>query len=126
MRSIRPLLIVLLLAIPVSAEEIRGKFVSVADGDTLTVLDGTTQVKVRLLGIDAPEEGQAFGNAAKKQLSERVFGKTVKVVWEKEDKYGWTLGDVYLDEHWVNREHVEAGCHRGDSVEPTKAARRRS
>jgi len=33
-----------------------------ADGDTVTVLDDTnTQLKIRLMGIDAPEKKMPFG-----------------------------------------------------------------
>ena len=44
------------------ADEIIGRVVSIADGDTITVLDASnTQHKIRLEGIDAPERGQPFG-----------------------------------------------------------------
>ena len=36
-----------------------GRVVGVSDRDTVTVLDGTTPVKVRLNGIDCPERGHA-------------------------------------------------------------------
>lgn len=45
--------------------EITGKVVGISDGDTLTLLSGREQIKVRLVEIDAPEKGQAFGNRAK-------------------------------------------------------------
>ena len=41
------------------AEELFGKVVRVADGDTLTVLVSRKQIKVRLTEIDAPERGLA-------------------------------------------------------------------
>lgn len=41
-----------------------GRVVSIADGDTLTVLVERQQVKIRLVEIDAPEKAQAFGNRA--------------------------------------------------------------
>jgi endonuclease YncB( thermonuclease family) len=56
-------LAILLLALTatVHAEEIRGKVVNIADGDTITVLDSQkVQHKIRLEGIDAPESGQAL------------------------------------------------------------------
>ncbi|GEM_PF-4000248 len=37
------------------ADTITGKVVAVADGDTLTVLNGREEIKVRLSAIDAPE-----------------------------------------------------------------------
>ncbi|WP_092194024.1 thermonuclease family protein [Desulfomicrobium norvegicum] len=57
-----------------------GKVVVIADGDTITVLrDGREQVKIRLYGIDAPESGQAFGKASKRNLSAMVHGRSVQV-----------------------------------------------
>ena len=44
------------------AERWVGKVVGVADGDTVTVLDAQQRRhRIRLLGIDAPEQNQAFG-----------------------------------------------------------------
>ena len=40
------------------------KVVKIADGDTLTLLVGKTQINVRLEGIDTPERGQPFGRKA--------------------------------------------------------------
>ena len=45
-----------------------GKVVNVTDGDSITVLRDREQVKVRLVEIDAPEMGQAFGNRSKQAL----------------------------------------------------------
>ena len=76
---------ILLLALTASlhADEIRGKVVSIADGDTITVLDAEkVQHKIRLEGIDAPEKGQAFGTKSKEKLSELLGEKEVAVRWE--------------------------------------------
>ena len=52
----RKLMLALLVVPLVALGDIIGKVVSVTDGDTIKVLDGTsTQHKVRLTGIDAPE-----------------------------------------------------------------------
>ena len=57
----------------VDANEIKGKVVSIADGDTVTVLDAEkVQHKIRLQGIDAPEKAQAFGTKSKERLSEKI------------------------------------------------------
>lgn len=43
-----------------------GRVVSIADGDTLTLLDAdNTQHKIRLAGIDAPERGQSVRHSFK-------------------------------------------------------------
>lgn len=51
-----------------------GKDVSIADDDTLTVLDDSkTQHRIRLQGIDTPERRQAFGTKAREALAGKVF-----------------------------------------------------
>ena len=89
---------------------LQGKVVSVADGDTITVLDAEkTQHKVRLQGIDAPEKAQAFGAKSKQALYEMVHGKTVQVSFEKSDKYGRILGKVLLDGQDICHQQIKAG-----------------
>ncbi len=86
------------------------RVVGVHDGDTITGLDESkTQHKIRLDGIDAPELGQPFGQASKKALSEKVFGKDVVVVPKTKDRYGRTVGHVLIDGRDVNLEMLEAG-----------------
>ncbi len=56
------------------ADEIKGRVVSVADADTITVLDAAnTQHKIRFEGIDAPEKGQDYGTKATETISQRRF-----------------------------------------------------
>ncbi len=86
-----------------------GRVVSVADGDTITVLVGRDQVKVRLIEIDAPEKAQAFGNKAKQALSTMVFDKVVKVDERGKDRYQRTLGRVVVNGLDVNAEMVRQG-----------------
>jgi endonuclease YncB( thermonuclease family) len=86
------------------------KVVGVYDGDTITGLDDSkTQFKIRLDAIDAPELGQPFGQASKKALSEKVFGKNVVVIAKTKDKYGRTVGHVMIDGRDVNLEMLEEG-----------------
>lgn len=54
------------------------------------------QIKIRLAGIDAPEKKQPFGNASKERMSELVFGKDVRVDDRKKDRYGRTVGRVWV------------------------------
>ena len=86
------------------------RVVGVSDGDTITVLTADKkQIRVRLVGIDAPESRQAYGERAKQKLSELVFNKTVSVLFDKQDRYGRTLGKVLLGERDVNMEMLLAG-----------------
>lgn len=74
-----------------------GEVVGVIDGDTLTVLDGRRKShRIHLQGIDAPERAQAFSRRSTENLSRLVFGKPVRVEWEKRDVYGRILGKVWV------------------------------
>ena len=60
------------------ADTLQGKVISVADGDTITVLDsGNHTHRIRLGGIDAPEKRQAYGQVSKDHLAQAVFNKSV-------------------------------------------------
>ena len=90
--------------------DLSGKVVGVHDGDTITLLTtDKTQVKVRLEGIDVPELNQDFGNAAKKALSELVFGQQVVVHQKGLDRYKRTLGRVFVGATDANLEVVRLG-----------------
>lgn len=103
-------LLAILTALACQAEVITGKVVSVADGDTITILDvGKVQHKVRLAGIDAPEKAQAFGGRSRDSLEELVSGKTVIVETNKKDRYGRMVGKVLLDDLDVNQEQLRRG-----------------
>ena len=91
------LAIVVLGVIPQAllASVIHGRVVGISDGDTIKVLDVAKQLHtVRLMGIDAPEKAQPFGQRSKQSLSELIFQKKVTVTWEKKDKYGRTVGKI--------------------------------
>jgi micrococcal nuclease len=67
-----------LLAASPPATTLTGKVVKIADGDTLTLLVGKTQVKVRLDGIDTPERAQPFGRKTGQALAKKVIGSVVR------------------------------------------------
>lgn len=92
------------------AEIISGRVVGVSDGDTITVIDSkNTQYKIRLAGIDAPEKNQAFGKVSKQSLSDLVFEKQVNVNWQKQDRYGRTVGKVIVNGLNANLEQLNRG-----------------
>lgn len=95
---------------PRQGEVLTGKVVGVSDGDTITVLGpGNREYRIRLNGIDAPEKSQEFGNAARENLSRLVFGREVRVVWQKEDRYNRLLGRVYVSGTDVNLAQLKSG-----------------
>lgn len=87
-----------------------GRCTRVSDGDTIHVVtDGNVKYKVRLDRIDAPEKGQPNGKESTAYLSSLIRGKTVRVEWQKKDRYGRVLGIVFLDKVDVNLQMVAAG-----------------
>jgi micrococcal nuclease len=92
----------------------------IVDGDTFWADNGSEKgVKVRFIGIDAPEsrnmfkiKKEYFGKDAKKYLSELLSGKSVKLISDVDslDRYGRTLSYVYLkDGTFVNAEIIKNG-----------------
>lgn len=80
-----------------NAEMLQGRVIAVSDGDTVTVLDpDRNQHKIRLMGIDAPEKTQAYGQRSKQHLSNLVFGKDVLIEWHKRDRYQRIVGKIFV------------------------------
>ena len=74
-----------------------GRVVRVVDADTYDVLTGGQRVRVRLLGVDAPEHDQAFGPQATDSVARLLA--PARLVWLTRrgvDLYGRTLATVRL------------------------------
>ena len=88
-----------------------GKVVSVVDGDTAKVVRSDThkQVKIRFAGIDSPEKKMPYGQAAKRYVASLIAGKIVKIEPLTTDRYGRTVGYIWLDGKEINLDIVKAG-----------------
>lgn len=97
---LQPILIALglLPTFVAGADTLTGKVVAIADGDTVTVLDpDKKQVKVRLLGIDAPERAQPFFNKSKNALDDLVHEEEVGISFKgPDDRCGRRIGLVKI------------------------------
>jgi endonuclease YncB( thermonuclease family) len=111
MTKIRYLIIILTILVSASISfAFQGKVVRVIDGDTIVILNiDNEQTKVRLYGIDSPESKQAFGTRSKQFLSKLIFGQVVAIVDMGNDRYGRTIGKIYLDDQYINLMMVQAG-----------------
>ena len=108
------LLLKLCYSIPLHAAQF--KCTRVTDGDTITVTQNGFKTTIRLVGIDTPEKsrkkhdsGQPFSQQSTKFLAGMVLNKDVDIVSYGNDRYGRTLGVVYIDGKNVNFEMVKAG-----------------
>lgn len=93
------------------AQEIAGRVVGIADGDSFTLLTvDKREIEVRLAEIDAPERGQPYGSRSREQLSMLIFQQEVVVDVQTVDRYGRTVGRPYRGELDVCAEMVRTGA----------------
>ncbi len=99
-----------------STQTIIAKVVRISDGDTLVATAGNgTKLRIRLLGIDAPEvahgekPGQPFGVEARDYLDHLIGGKTVRVDAYGPDEYKRILAVVWDEQINVNLLMVAMG-----------------
>lgn len=80
----------------------------IIDGDTIEIEAGQ---KVRLLGINSPEENEFYYQNAKDRLEKLVEGKLVKLETSSEDKdrYGRLLRYIFVDDTFINLQLVKEG-----------------
>jgi len=98
------------LATPIGAVELDGTIVSVADGDTVTLLDASrTQHRIRLDGIDAPERTQPHGQRARQSLTSIAHGRAARADCPKVDRYGRAVCRVIVDGVDVGLEQIKRG-----------------
>ena len=106
-------------ALQPAADVWRGKVESVVDGDTLRVRDGDDRLqKVRILGIDAPENGQPFFAAAREHLAKVTRDREVEVTPTGTDYQGRTVARVSMNGNDLALDMLTAGLawyQRGDA-----------
>jgi micrococcal nuclease len=110
------LLLSFVLFLPTLALAAQFKVTRVYDDDRIKAEGHDIEIKVRLVGIDAPETsrkkrepGQPYSQQAKKYLAELVLNKTVDIKGYGLDRYSRILGVIYLDGKNINLEMIKAG-----------------
>jgi micrococcal nuclease len=92
------------------------KVVRVYDGDTVKAVGHDITIKVRLVGIDAPETahgkrkpGQPFSQRSKKYLAGLILNKIVDVKGYGLGPYNRILGVIFLNGKNINVQMVKEG-----------------
>lgn len=93
------------------------KVLSVIDGDTIII---EPDIKVRYVGIDAPEVDECFSDEASTENKKLVEGKTIKLVKDvsDKDKYGRLLRYVYVGDIFVSDYLVRYGYAKNMGIKP--------
>jgi endonuclease YncB( thermonuclease family) len=124
MKLVISLMSLWLSATPSETVPLTGHVVTVQEGDTITVQNGSSLYKVRLSDVDAPDMGQVFGRQARQFTEEIVLGRRVQVNVSLIDKHGRRIGEVITDEGRVlNEELVYAGLAWYYRVDPIRNKR---
>ncbi len=93
-------------------ESVRVAVEDVHDGDTITVSDASDNIfKIRLIGIDAPELAQDFGNKAQTELK-KLLKRDKKNIIVKPfglDRNNRILAQVFVGDLDVNLELLKMG-----------------
>jgi len=101
-----------------------GQVISVPDGETIMASVDNQQVKVRLIGIEAPELDQSpWGGQAREALARLVQGKPVQLITDiaERDQDGRLLAYVFVGETFVNLELLRGGMAFIATVPPNIA-----
>jgi micrococcal nuclease len=107
-------LITIFLSIPSLAGQY--KVMRIYDGDTVLCKMDDISIKVRLVGIDAPETskskrdpGQPYSQQSKKFLAGLVLNKNIEMKGYGNDKYNRVLSELFIDGKSVNLEMIKQG-----------------
>lgn len=109
-----PIFLFLLLAFSAQAqtELVRARLVRVHDGDTITVRDASKRnFKIRLIGVDAPELKQKFGEKARRELKRilRCDAENIVVKTFGLDRYNRILAQVFINQTDIELELLQNG-----------------
>ncbi len=70
------------------AESLTGRVASIDEGDRLTLMVESRPYRIRLLGIDAPERTQAFGEKSRSNLGRLAFNREARADCGPADRAG--------------------------------------
>jgi endonuclease YncB( thermonuclease family) len=101
-----------LAAVVLLAQTRTATVISIGDGDTLRVRDGSRTLNVRLACIDAPETSQApHGASARAQLQALApVGTTVELSVKATDRYGRSVAELSRSGRNLNQALVASGA----------------
>ena len=114
------LIILLLFPMTVFADKTKVEFFKCVDGDTARFVLNKKEVKIRFLGINAPEiekdgkQAEAYGKEASNYTCRRLKNaKKIEIEYEKEsdkkDKYDRLLAYVFVDDKLLEKDILKKG-----------------
>ena len=99
----------LLVSGSATAGTLFGTVKEIDDGDTITIICLTRPLRVRLMGIDAPNKKQAYAETARQHLSDLILNKLVVVEYTGLGDHALIVGKVFLKEMDVGAQMIRDG-----------------
>ncbi|HEY6244017.1 MAG TPA: thermonuclease family protein [Pyrinomonadaceae bacterium] len=99
----------------VRANSFAGKVIEINDGDEVTIFNMNRPVRIRLIGIDAPERNQPFGDIARQHLSDLVYDKVVVAEYSGISGDNSLIGRVLLNDVDISAQMLRDGAAWFDS-----------
>lgn len=87
------------------------KVTQIIDGDTFKIEGGQ---KIRLFGLDAPENGRCMADEAKNLLEKELSGKEVKLTDQFPDVFHRQVANIFVGDKYINEIIVAKGFARPD------------
>ena len=81
----------------------------VIDGNTISLKSLSHTIKVRLLAVAPPENGQPYSDVSRQHLSDLILGKFVVVRYTGIGEQGYLIGRVLLEQGDINAQMLRDG-----------------
>ena len=102
---------VLTLAFGVSsAATLSGRVEKVEEGDLLTIINLNRSIKIRLLGVDAPDTNQHFSDVAREHLAQLVLNKFIVVQYSGLGPHNYIVGKVLIGDVDICAQMIRDGA----------------
>jgi endonuclease YncB( thermonuclease family) len=98
-----------LLSAAADADTLTGRVVDIADGDSLTLLAGSQQYKIRIAAIDAPERYQAWGDRSKLNLSSLALDRAAVASCSSVDRWGYRACKLTVNNIDIGLQQIKLG-----------------
>jgi endonuclease YncB( thermonuclease family) len=99
----------LLVSGSATAGTLFGTVKEIDNGDTITIICLTRPLKIRLMGIDAPDNEQAYGDVARQHLSDLILNQQVVVEYTGLGDNFLIVGRVLLKQTDVGAQMIRDG-----------------
>jgi len=112
-RIVRRIVLVFVICVTtqasVYAASLYGKVVAVDEGDSFTIFNLNRAVKVKVIGIDAPEKVQSYGEIARQHLADLILDKFVLIEYSGLGDRNYILGKVFCKEMDIGMQMLRDG-----------------